>query len=841
MHIVDLGGTWDLRQEGAKAAVLAEVPGVVHTDLYRSGRIPDPFYGCNEAALQWIGEADWVYERTFEVDDALLAQLRVSLECDGLDTVARVYINDELIGRSDSMFLSWRFDVKKALRAGTNTIRIVLESAARIAKKRAASYPYPVPYSSHIIEHVDHRNFLRKAQCHSGWDWGPAYATCGIYRGIRIVGGGNAVLRYVSTHQQHATSAVTVEVEAFLEAASEGNHALRFSLDGQAKTLQVSATPGLNRISAVFGIKSPRRWWPVGYGEQPLYELEVQLDGESSNISKRIGLREVEIVQEPDGDGERFYLKVNGVAVFAKGANWIPADCFTSRIDKARYDDLLGSAVAANHNVIRVWGGGYYEDDYFYDWCDEHGLMVWQDFMFACAMYPVDDAFLDSVRQEVRHQVRRLMSHPSIALWCGNNENEQALHWYRESLENRDKYLADYDQLYMRTIYPIVREEDPERSFWPSSPSNGPGVYGNAQDVTRGDQHYWQVWHGRDTLHSFLKLKPRFNSEFGFQSFSSIETTKTFAAPEDMNPSSPVMERHQRSIDGNIKILTHLLREYRQPKDFASLCYMSQVLQGEGIKRGCEHWRRLRPYCMGIVYWQLNDIWPVTSWSSIEYDGRWKLMHHMSKRFFAPVLISAKTVDTQAATPIGATGPDLGEPVCAGGGVEIWGTNDQRTPVAGELTAELRSFDGKIHKTYRRSVRLARASSRRLFRIPSRDLFEGNRTREDVFLSFRLAWDGKEQENYLFFAPLKRVNLPAATVRCAVKQARAGFDVAVTASKPALFVALSAGNIPGRFSDNAFQVYPDRPVRVSFTPKEETTLPSFEEALYVRHLRDSYV
>jgi beta-mannosidase len=595
----------------------------VHRDLFRHGLIPDPFWGRNEREVQWVGERDWEYGCEFEATDDFLRHERIDLCADGLDTLATVFINGRRVHRSDNMFVGQRIPAGAWLQRGRNELRIHFASAERhIRRVRPRHRP------REINDPVGGCTRIRKQQCQFGWDWGPRLVTAGIWRDVRLEAWSDnrlADVRITQTHQPDGRVVLAFDPEL----------ARRDARTVIAGTVSFDGRVVAQIVDCKSEILNPVLWWPAGQGAQPLYEVSVRLGAEPPLV-KRIGLRTVRLERKRDRWGESFRFVVNGRPVFAKGASWVPAHCLVGGLAQADYEPLLRAAVAANMNMVRVWGGGVYEHDCFYDLCDELGLLVWHDFMFACTLYPGDRAFRESVRAEAEYQVRRLRHRACLALWCGNNElellNGQAL--------RRRPQRAAYDAVFRRILPGAVATHDGVTPYWRSSPSQG-GAVGAGHPTRSGNAHYWDVWHLLKPVKSYETKVFRFVSEFGMQSFPSEPLARTFCPPDQLNIFSPVMENHQKNSMGNRIILEYVGRRYRFPKDYASLAYLSQLNQAHCLQVGVEHYRRHQPRCMGALYWQLNDCWPVASWSSLEFGGRWKALHHAARRFFAPYLVSA--------------------------------------------------------------------------------------------------------------------------------------------------------------------------------------------------------
>jgi len=633
MRVIPLGASpWRFRDCSGTRWLPATVPGCVHTDLLRAGEIPDPFWGTNEAGLQWIDERDWEYTADFDADLALLGEEAIDLVADGLDTVATVRVNGRRVASTENMFIGYRWDVRPLLRAGKNTLTIRFASATRHIRTHRTSHR-----PREINDPVGGCTAIRKEQCQFGWDWGPRFVTAGIWRDIRLEGWSGNRLVDVGVSQAHAPDgSVTLSIRPEL-LRPDGSATISWRLGLGPKAVLSGTGP-----SAV--VREPSLWWPSGQGGQPLYDLEVDVAGSDGSPvgswRRRIGLRTVSLDQHRDKWGTSFQFLVNGRALFAKGANWIPAHSFVAGLPRGAYARDLEAAVAANMNMVRVWGGGIYESEDFYDLCDELGLLVWQDFMFACTLYPGDNAFIDSSRQEAEYQVRRLRHRSCLALWCGNNEV-----WginAHELMDPKKKGLrGDYERLFHEALPEVVERLGGATPYWPSSPWRGDEDTGHPAGEARGDTHFWDVWHGRNPVKDYERWNFRFASEFGMQSYNSLPTQATFCPASDGNIFGTVMEDHQKNKGGNQVILDYVSRRYRFPKDQASLIYLSQLNQVHCVQTGTEHYRRNMPQCMGALYWQLNDCWPVASWSSIEFTGRWRALHHAARRFFAPALVSA--------------------------------------------------------------------------------------------------------------------------------------------------------------------------------------------------------
>ena len=631
MKQLSLNGPWTLDIPGsAFMAVPAEVPGSVYHDLLAAGRIPDPFYRDNETEALKLMEYDFHYSRAFQADGELLDCGAVLLRCEGLDTLAAVYINGAEAGRADNMHRVWEFDVKDLLREGENNIAVHFASPTKFIRESYAADP-----ADGTADAMEGFPSLRKAHCMFGWDWGPRLPDAGIWRDISLLGVDTARIRDVLVKQFHEDGRAALEIDTHIARLTDAPAEVRVSVTAPDGTVLTGAGE-----TCQIEVPDPWLWWPAGYGGQPLYRVEAELVSGGTRLdvwSRRIGLRTMTVSRVKSEHGESFSHCVNGVDVFAMGMDYIPEDSLLPRVTPERTRRLLEDARAANVNTIRVWGGGYYPDDYFYDICDELGLLVWQDFMFACAVYNLTDAFEETITAEFVDNIRRLRSHPSLALWCGNNEMEQFAGsglWIKAMRQK-----SDYIKMFQYIIPKVLKAEDPQAFYWPSSPSSG-GDFDEPGDPSRGDVHDWDVWHGLKPFTDYRNYLFSYVSEFGFQSFPCMETIESFTLPEDRNIFSYIMEKHQRNATANGRIVTYLSQNYLYPATLDKLVYASQLLQAQAMQYGVEHWRRNRGRCMGAVIWQLNDCWPVASWAGIDYFGRWKALQYYARRFFAPVLVS---------------------------------------------------------------------------------------------------------------------------------------------------------------------------------------------------------
>lgn len=710
---VNLGGAWRMREADNETWHSAHVPGSVYADLMADGTMPNPFWRENELDAFERMKKDYVYQRTFTVSEAQLAHAHVELVCEGLDTLAHVSLNGHEIAFADNMHITWVWDVKEQLHTGENTLEIRFDSPIRYCAKKAEEAPGWE--SSDATPGFRH---LRKAHCMFGWDWGPRLPDAGIWRPIFLRTWDAARLENALMLQAHHDGVVDVTIRP--EIAGES----AWSAEITAPDGEVMIIPKTTAAEQVVTIQNPQLWWPNGLGKQPLYRVTVRLATGDTRMW-RIGLRTMTVSREKDEWGEEFCHVVNGVKVFAMGADYIPEDNILARVTPERTRRLLEDCKAANFNAIRVWGGGYYPDDAFYDICDELGLMVWQDLMYACAFYDLTPDFERSIRVETHQNVARLRHHASLALICGNNEMEMFMAGANSALINHrtwefvptyPHHITDYVKMFEYILPAIVKETAPQTYWWPASPSSG-GNFDAPNDENRGDNHYWDVWHGEKPFTEYRKFFFRYASEFGFQSFPCLKSVEQFTLPDDRNIFSRVMERHQRNQAANGKILSYLSQTFRYPNSFDDLLYASQLMQAEAIRYGVEHWRRNRGRCMGAIIWQLNDIWPVASWASIDYYGRWKALHYAAKRFFAPVMISAEEEGELSQNP------KINEyhPAPLEKSFRLNVCNETLRDVTGEVVWALRTPDGAIVRQNQQTLTIPAMSAKWLDKVDCAD------------------------------------------------------------------------------------------------------------------------
>ncbi len=822
MYSQTLNGDWQMAKVGDSNWIGASVPGCVHTDLQTAGKIPDPFYADNEYRVAWVAETDWVYKRTFTPDADILCNERIVLECDGLDTLASIRLNGTPVGRTDNMHRRYSFDVKSALKVGENLIEIEFESPVNHVKQFLGSVATVISPG----DSIPGSPYLRKCMCQWGWDWGPKLPTSGIWRSIRLAGYSVARIDDVKTSQRHTDGAVELTVSVCAEFLSGKECAERLTATSPTgETITTTCAVTASGGKAVLTIENPQLWWPNGYGEQPLYDVTVELlqSADSSSVldsrKMKIGLRTLELVQDKDQWGRTFYFRINGVAIFCKGGDWIPADQFPSRITRDQYEDLIVSAVEANMNMMRIWGGGIYEDDSFFELCDEYGILIWHDFMFSCAHYPVDKAMLDNIREEAIDNIRRIRHHPCMALWCGNNEMEWgvAVWWAAEHKEEREK---EYDVLFHELLPEICGIEDPATPYWPSSPSSG-HPFEDPNDQTQGDSHYWDVWSGMLPFTEYRKRYDRFMSEFGFQAMPTMPTIETFAPEDQWNLSSYLMDCHQKQGSGNFRIVHYFAATYRFPSDFKSMVYLSQIQQAEAIRYGVEHWRRNcnDHHCMGTLYWQYNDCWPVSSWSSVDYNHRWKGLNYAAKRFFAPVLLSAEESETGACLHV---------------------TNDTLCEVKGTVKWVLETLDGQVIRSGEVNAVVPKESSLCVANLDFADYLDIDTKRNTVLVYEFVEGADRMGLGMVSFVPCKYLELPEAKI--GVETAVEGDTLLITLSSKvtARFVFLEAEGFDLRFSDNFLDLPAGRTVKVTAKLPAGVDAKAVAAKLRVSSVRDTY-
>ena len=803
---------WKFRQARLTNWYPATVPGVVHTDLLQNKIIEDPFFRLNERGLQWIDKEDWVYETCFTLAADMMRKENMELVFEGLDTYADVYLNDECILKADNMFRCWSIPVRQYIREENNILKVYFHSPVKIDVPKWDALPYQYPASNDQSENGGLFNkkisiFARKAGYHYGWDWGPRLVTSGIWRPVYIRAWSDLRINDVFIEQKEVGAGrAVIAGHVELDADKDMNGVLVTITDEVTGRVlgewQADLKRGTNRVTVDFVLHKPKLWWSNGLGEPFLYRFRTDIiaGGELlDSKTERVGIRSLKVVHQPDKDGHTFYIELNGRPVFAKGANYIPSDNFLPRVTPENYKRTILDAAGVNMNMLRVWGGGIYENDVFYDLCDEHGIMIWQDFMFACSMYPAEGALLDNIHQEAVDNVKRLRNHACIALWCGNNECQDAwLGWgwkceiERQNKEYADKIWAQYRQQYHVTLPGVVREYAPGTFYWPSSPF---AFEGEMSGTTDGDRHYWSVWHGKAPISDYDSEKSRFFSEYGFQSFPEFDSVKRYAPyPEDWDIRSEVMMSHQRGGDhANGLIETYLLNEYKKPRDFRAFLYMNHVLQGDAIKTAIESHRRQMPYNMGTLFWQHNDCWPVASWASRDYYGRWKAQHYYVRKAYDDILISS---------------------VVEGDDLKVYAVSDRLENTSGQLQLQVCQFDGTVVHHWGKSVGISGNDSRVCFSAPLAKLLEGA-DRGTVYVRVDYTdKSGRVYHNNYCLGKQKDMDYPKVDLQTEVRSIEGGYEVMVSADKFARAVCLSVADNESVYSDNYFDVQPKSSVQV---------------------------
>jgi beta-mannosidase len=826
-HDIPLNSGWEFRQLSAGESGgewrPAEVPGDVHLDLLRNKLIPDPYYRDNEAKLQWIENADWEYRTTVQATPDVLNHKNIELVFEGLDAYAKVYLNEQLVLTADNMFCEWRVNVKPGLKPGANQLRVVFPSPIKAAAEIAATDKWREQ------THTAEKTYIRKAAYEYGWDWGPRFVTSAIWRPAKLEVWDAAKISNLHIAQRDVASSVAhLVAQVEVTAMEEGSGKITLDYAHAGKKLEVSRTvelhPGVNHIDFPIEIENPQLWYPAGYGAQPIYQFNAHLNlgnRAEDQVSTRTGLRSIVLRRELDQWGRSFEFIVNGIPVFGRGADVIPFDSFPSRVTTEDYRRILQSARDANMNMIRHWGGGYYESDEFYNLCDELGIMIWQDFMFGNDWQPGPYAWKQNVEMEAEYQVRRLRDHPSIIIWCGNNETEEAFKWAGRgelSPQARLQMWQDYLTVFSGILDRVVNRLAPETPYWPSSPS---ADYEETSPAFQsGDYHDWSVWHGRVPFSEYEKHFPRFMTEYGFQSFPEMRTVKGFTVKEDRaNIFTPVMLAHQKNNEGNSLIHDYMLRDYSEPKDFASFLYASQVLQAEGIKIGAEHLRRNRPRTMGSIFWQLNDCWPVASWSSIDYYGRWKALQYYARRFYHDLLVS---------------------PHEENGNVAVFVVSDRTSPVAASLKVRLMSFDGAVLTEKTQAIDVPALSSKVYIQLPvSEFLLLKGFDPAKTFITTELAVGATTvSSNLLFLLSPKNLQLPSPKISSELTQSGSSYRLRLTSDVLARDVYVSFSNLDATYSDNYVSILPGQTVEIEI--KSPASLDQLRSSLKMVSLTDAF-
>jgi beta-mannosidase len=785
---IQLHDNWEFKQIDSTKWHAATVPGEVHSDLLKNELIEDPFIGNNEHDLQWISKTNWEYQTQFSLDNTILNKKHIDLNFEGLDTYAKVYLNDSLILNTNNAFLNWEKDVKSLLKS-ENSLRVVFTNPSDIEEEEKAKLSYQLPEGNRI--------FTRKAQFQYGWDWGPKLNTMGIWRPVNLTAWDELRIEEIEIRPiQIEDSIADINFNFFLKNLSDNRLTLEvFTNDSLSFSRNFENTNSLkeNHIK----IKNPKLWWPHNLGEPYLYDIKVVVkDGNTilDSISKKIGIRTIELVNEKDSIGASFYFKVNDIPVYAKGANYIPQHSFQNQVSDQHYEQLLNNVVNANMNMLRVWGGGIYENDIFYDLCDQKGILVWQDFMFACAMYPGDEAFLENIQAEAMYNVKRLRNHPSIALWCGNNENSEGWHRWGWQANRSDEekeeiwknYLKVFDSILPNTVRSLT-----DVDYWESSPKYGRG---NPNYEFEGDAHDWWIWHDAYPFEHLEQHVPRFMSEFGMQAFPSYETIKYINQSDNIEISSEGFKNHQKHHRGFQLIEDYMQRDFPVPSNPEDYVYMSQLVQAYGITMGIEAHRRAKPRNMGTLYWQLNDCWPSVSWSSIDYLGNWKALHYKAKQSFENLLISSVIKENTVKTFV---------------------VNDDLNEYHLNLNFELLDFNGnRIWSDIITTI--AEANASQLINETNIDNFKFDKTSTVLRIS------SEDRQWLKYFAKPKDLKLKQAEINTSISKTNTGFQIQLSSSTLQKNVFLYTDE-KGHFSDNFFDLLPNEVKLIEFET-DATTL-----------------
>ncbi|MBS4013443.1 MAG: glycoside hydrolase family 2 protein [Bacteroidetes bacterium] len=786
---------WSFCQEGDTTFFPASIPGTIHTDLFRNKIIEDPYYGCNEEALQWIGECNWIYKTEFVVDKSLLSKTKIFLVFEGLDTFSEVFLNGENVLVSNNMHRKWTVDCKDFLVIGKNTLEVRFISALSKAAEDSISLGYKIPGGKWA--------FSRKAAYHFGWDWGPKFITSGIFKPVYIESWdyhrpGDFYVFTKEIGEESANIRLLYQIES--EITEKAVVKISDTNTGEVFTKQkVDLAPGNNEYVIDFIVKNPAIWWSNGLGEPNIYELSIELHTESGySYIKELpfGIRTLKAVLEDDEIGQALYIELNGQKVYAKGANYIPQNSFITEVTKQNYQDIINLAVESNMNMIRVWGGGIYENDIFYELCNRNGIMVWQDFMFACSMYPGNDDFVENVTQEATQQVKRLRNHSNIALWCGNNEVDEGWHnwgWQKSySISSGDSAIIweGYKKVFHQLLPDIVNEIDPQRFYLSTSPLYG---WGRAKSMTHGSSHYWGVWWGLQPAEMYLEKVPRFMSEFGLQALPTLSTIRSFQNAEDDYLFSPSLNCHQKHPTGFENIAKYLNMESLKANNLEELIYYSQIVQAKGIGLAIEAQRRAKPYCMGTLYWQLNDCWPVVSWSGTDFFGNWKALQYRIRDLFDDVMVSI--VDNKEI-------------------LEAYVVSDRLEDSNGKFIISIVDFFGNRKDVFSEDLVLKANSSKSILSEKLDKIFSGVNMNEVMVEAVFIDESGKRYINQKFFAKLGNVKLYKPNIKHKVAPTEGGFIVTLNSDIFAAYVQLYLSEDNAHFDKNFFHLFPNEEIVV---------------------------
>lgn len=819
MKKIVLNGPWLFKENKKDEWLEAQVPGSVLADLYKLNKIDNPFYRDNEAKLFPLFQTDYLYKKTFNISNEILNEKFIYLNFLGIDTVATIYINHQQISQVKNMHRSYRYDIKKYLKQGKNEVSVLLHSPLAYVKKKNKEKPL---YGNG--DSIPGLTQIRKAQYMFGWDWGPTLPDLGIWRDVYIEAYTEAKIDSVHVLQKHSNDLVTLQLKFEIENFKPDQLSIELQLlspSGEPITREFTLT---TQKKYEMTINKPELWWPNGIGDQNLYHLKCTLIKNEHILDETeltLGLRELKVITDKDNWGEQFAFEINKKKIFAMGANYIPEDNLLNRVGKEKTKSLIEDCVAANFNMIRVWGGGFYPDSYFYQLCDQYGLIVWQDLMFACGVYPVEKKeFIAEVKKEIFDNLKRMRNHASLGLICGNNEIEMFFDDGRipSTLENKKQYQIFFEEY----IKQWAQELAPDTFCWSSSPSSG-HLFENTNGENSGDGHNWDVWHGEAPIAAYQNTYNRFMSEFGFQSFPAMQTIESFTEPNDRNLFSHIMESHQKNQDGNMKIFTYLARHYLFPKDLSSFIYLSQLLQAEAIKTGVEHWRQNRGRCMGALYWQLNDCWPAPSWSSIDYFGRWKALHYTAKKFYQPIFLSVKEKD---------------------GKVEFFLTNDSLNDVQGAIEWQLLKKDGEIIRSGKFDTEIQSLNVKKVSEVDFNTELRDSELKKETLLHYNFT-SNNNRDNYgtLLFTPLKYFQLKQPELHFDLNENEKEFVLIINGHSFAKNVEITLLDEDVVYSDNYFDIIPNVAYQITLPKaqlKKGYTKETFKEIITLRSVFDTY-
>jgi beta-mannosidase len=840
---IDFNGEWQFSENGKNEWLPAKIPGTVHSDLYNNKKIEWPYYGKNEQDLSWIEEKEWRYKTTFNISSEQLEKDFIELVMEGVDTYADIFVNDSLVKSVENMFVACQIPCKKYLKSGNNKLEVHFKSALNITRQQLKDNKYLIPCANEYAPDSLRSNiFARKAPYHWGWDWGPRIVTCGIWRPAYLRAWNKAKLedlQIITDSISTEKALLTANVE--LSAGENTDALLVLSVDGKNTAEQkIKLQKGANNQTIKFEIANPELWWTLGLGSQKLYniELALQIDKSTVNaISRKTGVRKIELITTKDSIGNNFYFQLNGKPLFIKGSNYIPADNILTDVTEERYQKVIKATTDANMNMLRVWGGAIYENDLFYDLCDQNGILVWQDFMFACSMIPSGEKHLKKLEDEFSYNIKRLRNHASLALWCGNNENMVAWRgwgWQKEFRLNPSdsiELMDTYKKVFHDMLPKAIAQYDPTRTYWPTSPGGGFNLE-DAQSPLSGDVHDWRIWFSKTPFETITSVKHRFISEYGLQSMPEMKTIRSFATEKDFKYDSELFDYKQRSkmpwigkdengnvFNGNDMLKTYIEMYYKKPKSFEDFVYLSQLTQAEGLKYIIHGHRAHKPYCWGSMYWQIDDCWPTVSWATMDYFYRWKAGHYFVRDAYKQVIVSA-TLEGKK-------------------NVSIKVLSDELNNFDGLLNVSLISFDGKILDTISMKAIVQANQSIEIFNKPI-SLILGKSNSKSSLLLVELIKDKKViSSDILYFDVMKNINVPKNPIikkEMIVKDG--GIEIKLSSDVLVKNLSLTTSKTEGFFSNNYFDIIPGMPQIIQFTGSND--IAAFEKELLMKSLVDTY-